>query len=68
MNRATPGTATVPGVAVSVCRLAEHLLQETFFDFLHGFQLTLMKGDEVVEVAKEVTDGLLFNQTWKPSP
>ena len=60
MNRATPGTATVPGVAVSVCRLAEHLLQETFFDFLHGFQLTLMKGDKAIECCKVCTNSCLL--------
>ena len=60
MNRATPGTATVPGVAVSVFQLAKHLLQETFFNFLHGFQLTLMKGDKVVEGLEIVADSFLF--------
>ena len=32
-----------------------------------SYALILMKGDKVVELAKEVTNGLLFNQTWKPS-
>ena len=35
-------------------------LHQSFFLFLFFFQLTLMKGDKVVELAKERTYYLLF--------
>lgn len=41
-------------------QLNEHFLQAGFLDILQPFQLTLMKGDKVVEVTKESSYLLLF--------
>ena len=40
----------------------KHFFKQRFLDALELFQLTLMKGDKVVELAKEVSDCLLFFQ------
>ena len=37
----------------------EHLFKHRFLDILELFQLTLMKGDKVVELPKECTYQLL---------
>ena len=45
-------------VIISFC--GEHLLQEVFLDLLQLVNLTLMKGDEVVEVTKEISNFMHF--------
>ncbi len=40
----------------------KHLVKQGFLDILQQFQLTLMKGDEVVKVAKKKPICLLLNK------
>ena len=38
----------------------KHLVEQGFLDILQQFQLTLMKGDEVVKTREKCTNGLLL--------
>jgi len=39
----------------------KHLVKQGFLDILQQFQLTLMKGDEVVKTGEERANGLLLD-------
>ena len=42
----------------------KHLLKKGFFQFMQYFNLTLMKGDSLIELVKEVSKLLLLFIRW----